>query len=85
MSQGLPNRKDVSSLETWDLKDLFQNDDAFYETLEEIMASTIDFNKRFAGQLTNYQIAEKALDEYESLLIQLDRLGNYSVMKQHNN
>lgn len=81
MSQGLPNRKDVSSLETWDLKDLFQNDDAFYETLEEIMASTIDFNKRFVGQLANYQIAEKALHEYETLLIQLDRLGNYSELR----
>ncbi|MCV5398068.1 hypothetical protein OFN24_32125, partial [Escherichia coli] len=37
--------------------------------------------KRFAGQLTNYQIAEKALHEYETLLIQLDRLGNYLELR----
>lgn len=40
MTQGLPLRKDVPKQETWDLKDLFINDEAFYETLNQVLKSS---------------------------------------------
>ena len=39
MTQGLPLRKDVPTQETWDLKDLFENDEAFYQTLNQVYIS----------------------------------------------
>lgn len=35
MSTGLPFRKDVPQEEKWDLKDLFKDDQQFYEVLEK--------------------------------------------------
>lgn len=81
MTQGLPNRQDISSTETWDLKDLFQNDKDFYQTLDEMITSSLSFHERYNGQLTEIDTIERALKDYEALLIQIDRLGNYAELR----
>ena len=81
MTQGLPLRKDVPKQETWDLKDLFINDEAFYETLNQVLKSSKEFNSKYKNQLTNIENVERALKDYEDILVQLDRLYNYPELR----
>ncbi|RIM52638.1 oligoendopeptidase F [Staphylococcus capitis] len=81
MTQGLPLRKDVPKQETWDLKDLFINDEAFYENLNQVFKSSKEFNSKYKNQLTNIENVELALKDYEDILVQLDRLYNYPELR----
>lgn len=51
MSQGLPLRKDIPEQEKWDLSDLFKNDEAFYETLEQVLSDAQTFNQTYESHL----------------------------------
>ena len=81
MSEGLPSREEVPVRETWDLKDLFTSDQAFYQTLEQVVQMSLDFNHTYYQKLNNIEIIEKALDEYERILIEIDRLYNYPELR----
>ena len=81
MSEGLPLREEVSVRETWDLKDLFTSDQAFYQTLEQVVQMSLDFNHTYYQKLNNIETIEKALDEYERILIEIDRLYNYPELR----
>lgn len=81
MSEGLPLRKEVPVRETWDLKDLFTSDQAFYQTLEQVVQMSLDFNHTYYQKLNNIETIEKALDEYERILIEIDRLYNYPELR----
>lgn len=81
MSEGLPLREEVPVKETWDLKDLFTSDQAFYQTLEQVVQMSLDFNHTYYQKLNNIETIEKALDEYEGILIEIDRLYNYPELR----
>ena len=81
MSEGLPLREEVPVRETWDLKDLFTSDQAFYQTLEQVVQMSLDFNHTYYQKLNNIKTIEKALDEYERILIEIDRLYNYPELR----
>ena len=81
MSEGLPLREEVPVRETWDLKDLFTSDQAFYQTLEQVVQMFLDFNHTYYQKLNNIETIEKALDEYERILIEIDRLYNYPELR----
>lgn len=81
MSEGLPLREEVPVRETWDLKDLFTSDQAFYQTLEQVVQMSLDFNHTYYQKLNNIETIEKALDEYERILIKIDRLYNYPELR----
>ncbi|MFW3641144.1 oligoendopeptidase F [Staphylococcus caprae] len=81
MTQGLPLRKDVPTQETWDLKDLFENDEAFYQTLNQVLQSSKAFKSTYQNQLKDIETVERALKDYEDILIQLDRLYNYPELR----
>ena len=81
MSEGLPLREEVPVKETWDLKDLFTSDQAFYQILEQVVQMSLDFNHTYYQKLNNIEIIEKALDEYERILIEIDRLYNYPELR----
>ncbi|MEL0537615.1 oligoendopeptidase F [Staphylococcus debuckii] len=81
MSQGLPLRKDIPEQEKWDLSDLFQSDEVFYQTLEEVFKNTENFNHQYAGKLNTVEKVKAALPELSEILIQVDRLGNYAEMR----
>ncbi|ETJ14258.1 MAG: M3 family oligoendopeptidase F, partial [Staphylococcus sp. DORA_6_22] len=53
MSEGLPLREEVPVKETWDLKDLFTSDQAFYQTLEQVVQMSLDFNHTYYQKLNN--------------------------------
>lgn len=80
MSTGLPFRKDVAQEEKWDLKDLFKDDQQFYEVLEKTINDAKELNKEFKNKISPANIHE-ILNEYETILIQLDRLGNYAELR----
>ncbi|PNZ69301.1 oligoendopeptidase F [Staphylococcus croceilyticus] len=80
MSTGLPFRKDVTQEEKWDLKDLFKDDQQFYEVLEKTINDAKELNKEFKNKISPANIHE-ILNEYETILIQLDRLGNYAELR----
>lgn len=81
MSEGLPLREEVPVRETWDLKDLFTSDQAFYQTLEQVVQMSLDFNHTYYQKLNNIETIEKALDEYERILIEIDRLYKYPELR----
>ena len=81
MSEGLPLREEGPVRETWDLKDLFTSDQAFYQTLEQVVQMSLDFNHTYYKKLNNIETIEKALDEYERILIEIDRLYNYPELR----
>lgn len=87
MSEGLPLREEVPVRETWDLKDLFTSDQAFYQTLKQVVQMSLDFNHTYYQKLNNIETIEtietieKALDEYERILIEIDRLYNYPELR----
>lgn len=81
MSEGLPLREEVPVKETWYLKDLFTSDQAFYQTLEQVVQISLDFNHTYYQKLNNIETIEKALDEYERILIEIDRLYNYPELR----
>ena len=81
MSEGLPLREEAPVKETWDLKDLFTSDQAFYQTLEQVVQMSLDFNHTYYQKLNNIETIEKALDEYERILIEIDRLYNYPELR----
>ncbi|MCG2158020.1 oligoendopeptidase F [Staphylococcus epidermidis] len=81
MSEGLPLREEVPVKETWDLKDLFTSDQAFYQILEQVVQMSLDFNHTYYQKLNNIETIEKALDEYERILIEIDRLYNYPELR----
>lgn len=81
MTETLPFRKEVPIEETWDITDLFNSDDEFYQTLTETITSAKAFNAQYVNQLNDVQIIEQALDDYSEILIQLDRMANYAELR----
>lgn len=81
MTETLPFRKEVPLEETWDISGLFTSDDEFYQTLTETIRSAKAFNAQYVNQLNDVQIIEQALDDYSEILIQLDRMANYTELR----
>ncbi|ANZ33406.1 oligoendopeptidase F [Staphylococcus carnosus] len=81
MSQGLPLRKDIPEQEKWDLSDLFESDEAFYQTLDDVLKTTEQFKDKYSGQLNTVENVKAALPELSEILIQIDRLGNFAEMR----
>lgn len=81
MTSGLPFRKDVPELEKWNLNDLFNSDEQFYDTLDNVLNQSKSFNQQYKGKVSDAKMIKKVLSEFENILIQLDRLGNYAELR----
>ncbi|MGW7906522.1 oligoendopeptidase F [Staphylococcus pseudoxylosus] len=81
MTETLPFRKEVPIEETWNVTDLFNSDDEFYQTLTETIKSAKAFNAQYVNLLNDVQIIEQALDDYSEILIQLDKMANYAELR----
>lgn len=81
MTNGLPLRHEVPLNETWELKDLYTSDKDFYESLETTLDESKQFNSNFKNKLNQVDIVLEALITYETILINLDRLGNYVELR----
>ncbi|MCH4383371.1 oligoendopeptidase F [Staphylococcus haemolyticus] len=81
MTSGLPFRKDVPELEKWNLNDLFNSDEQFYDTLDNVLNQSKSFNQQYKRKISDAKMIKKVLSEFENILIQLDRLGNYAELR----
>lgn len=81
MTLGLPFRKDVPELEKWNLNDLFNSDEQFYDILDNVLNQSKSFNQQYKGKISDAKMIKKVLSEFENILIQLDRLGNYAELR----
>ena len=81
MTSGLPFRKDVPELEKWNLNDLFNSDEQFYDILDNVLNQSKSFNQKYKGKISDAKMIKKVLSEFENILIQLDRLGNYAELR----
>ncbi|CAC7026737.1 Oligoendopeptidase F [Staphylococcus aureus] len=54
MSQGLPLREDVPVSETWDLVDLFKDDQQYYESIDALVQLLANYHLSSQKYL-NYQ------------------------------
>lgn len=81
MTSGLPFRKDVPELEKWNLNDLFDSDEQFYDALDNVLNQSKSFNQQYKGKISDAKMIKKLLSEFENILIQLDRLGNYAELR----
>lgn len=81
MTSGLPFRKDVPELEKWNLNDLFDSDEQFYDALDNVLNQSKSFNQQYKGKISDAKMIKKVLSEFENILIQLDRLGNYAELR----
>ncbi|QUX19133.1 oligoendopeptidase F [Staphylococcus haemolyticus] len=81
MTSGLPFRKDVPELEKWNLNDLFDSDKQFYDALDNVLNQAKSFNQQYKGKISDAKMIKKVLSEFENILIQLDRLGNYAELR----
>lgn len=73
MTSGLPFRKDVPELEKWNLNDLFNSDEQFYDILDNVLNQSKSFNQQYKGKISDAKMIKKVLSEFENILIQLDR------------
>ncbi len=53
MSQGLPLREDVPVSETWDLVDLFKDDQQYYESIDALVQQANQFHHTYATTLNS--------------------------------
>ncbi|HCZ4060731.1 TPA: oligoendopeptidase F [Staphylococcus aureus] len=81
MSQGLPLREDVPVSETWDLVDLFKDDQQHYESIDALVQQANQFHHTYATTLNSIEQINTALAELENILIALDRLSNYAELR----
>lgn len=81
MAEILPFRNEVPSEKTWDITDLFNSDEAFYQTLNETITLAKNFNETYVYRLNQPDTIEEALDAYSNILIQLDRMANYAELR----
>ncbi|MDQ7176474.1 oligoendopeptidase F, partial [Staphylococcus chromogenes] len=81
MTQKLVSRDDVQPLETWDLTDIFESDEAYENAIKSLVTRAKNFQNHFTNTLTDKQSIETVLDEYCDLLIEIDRVGNYAQLQ----
>lgn len=73
-------RNEVPVQETWDLTSLFENNDAFYSSLEELVKTVTTFNEKYVNQLNEISTIESALNEQADIIISIIHLSTYAEL-----
>ncbi|NDJ26636.1 oligoendopeptidase F [Campylobacter sp. MIT 12-8780] len=68
--------------ENWNLKDLFKTENELEKTIQETQQQSKAFKQNYENKLEtlSYQDFEKAIKEYESLLIKLGKIMTYAYL-----
>lgn len=61
MTSGLPFRKDVPELEKWNLNDLFNSDEQFYDTLDNVLNQSKSFNQQYKGKISDAKMIKSII------------------------
>ncbi|WP_145467422.1 oligoendopeptidase F [Staphylococcus pettenkoferi] len=81
MGNHLPARHEVAENEKWDITDVFESDDAFYQTLNQTLEKAKQFNQQYKGSLQHVQDVKNILTPFTDLLINIDSMVNYSELR----
>ena len=73
-------RSEVPVQETWDLSSLYQDNDAFYSALKELVENVTAFNKKYVNQLNEISTIESALREQADLIVSIIHLSTYAEL-----
>ena len=80
MSQKLLKRSEVEEKYTWDLTALFQTEEEYESTVEEIQREAAGIEERFKGKLNTAETINQCLDELRVLYEKVIRVGTYSTL-----
>lgn len=78
MVKSLPLRNEVKEEETWNLKDLFENEEAFNSAVVKLEKDVDLFVEKFNGHIIDASAVNNALQDYAALFGQIVLIGNYS-------
>ncbi|SOC19659.1 oligoendopeptidase F [Ureibacillus xyleni] len=74
------NRSEVKIEETWNLTDLFKNEQQFEAAMQEVAEEATSIEANFKGKITNSAVAVDVLTLYKNLSEKLVPIGNYSQL-----
>lgn len=75
----MKKRSEVDVNTTWNLKDLYENDDLFNESIEKLNKKASDFKRDYA-EITDSKKLKDAIKEYEDILSEFDRISTYAAI-----
>ena len=81
MGNHLPARHEVAENEKWDITDVFESDEVFYQTLNQTLEKAKQFNQQYKGSLQHVQDVKNILTPFTDLLINIDSMVNYSELR----
>ncbi|UUM11547.1 oligoendopeptidase F [Clostridiaceae bacterium HFYG-1003] len=71
-------RDEVDPAYTWNLKDIFPSDEAFYQAQDRLAQAITAFTGRYRGHLSDAAAIVAAVRDYEQILITAEQCGNYA-------
>lgn len=80
MVQKSPNRDEVKVEDTWNLADLFETEEDFTNSLEEIEQNVQEFAKKYKGKVNNPSIIVEALTDYSAIYEKVVPAGTYASL-----
>ena len=80
MVKSLPKRSEVDENETWNLKDLFENEADYNKSLEELMNLVNIFETEFKNNINNAQSVVTAMKKYEEIYKELVLVSSYASL-----
>lgn len=81
MSQKLPLRSEVPQHEQWDLTDLYRTPKDYEVAINELVTKAQQFKEVYEHKLNDIETIKNALDDYNDLLIEIDRATNYATLQ----
>lgn len=79
----LPKRQDVPTELTWDLSAIYDSVPRFQEAQNHIEQAVKDFTAQYdPDHLTDFQVLERALTEYNAITAAIDNVANYAELQQ---
>ena len=73
----MKKRSQVDINETWNLKDLFEDDESFYEEIDQTLAISKNFREKYQ-KIDSADKLKSALKDLSSLSARLSRLGSFA-------
>ena len=76
----IKNRNQVDPNTTWNLKDLYESDDSFYQNLESLQTEVVALSDKYKGTITDADTVVSVLNEYKDIQEKLVRLSTYASL-----
>lgn len=80
MSNELKKRSEVDPSLTWELSHIFNTEEEYENTLEEVIEKSKEIESKYKGQLNNSDIILKCIGEYENLFVKASLTNDYTYL-----